>query len=360
MTRYVKVANVGDGLCLSVGIDSRNLQVDCGSSSLAPEDVYQKMFHFTCDLQTDNIILLSHFHWDHYSGFLSDSALSGNSRFPISHLFYPSIPVIVDDSNHKKEELTIAIMAISAFIALEITGIPNLDIVQIVQYISSTRFESRPLSRGDLITLSSTEKMRILWPPKCIKIEEIGKAVNDALNSFQEALDDNPELKEIHDFFKAKHTNEIDNRCFEIDKRDLKDRYLKKRHDIQDLPETVKKADEKLRKVANRLSLAFQIVDDSNSSEVLFMGDLESGEINKVLENLPQTNKHRFLIAPHHGTHWSSELSKVRNNGIKIATVSVMSFGNDLHPYARCSDYCQISDNCLSTFCKGDMCFTLT
>ncbi len=143
MTRYMKVADVGDGLCLSVRNDSGNLQVDCGSSSLAPEDVYQKMFHFTCDLQTDNIILLSHFHWDHYSGFLSDSALSGNSRFPISHLFYPSIPVIVDDSNHKKEELTIAIMAISAFIALEITGIPNLDIVQIVQYISSTRFRRK-------------------------------------------------------------------------------------------------------------------------------------------------------------------------------------------------------------------------
>jgi|GEM_PF-5889511 len=356
MARYVKVADVGDGLCLSVRNDSGNLQVDCGSSSLAPEDVYRKMIRFTCNLHTDNVILLSHFHWDHYSGFLSDSALSGNFRVPISHLFYPSIPIIDDNSSHIKEELTIAILSISAFIALEITGIANLDILKIVQHISSTRFVSRPLSRGDLIPLSSSEEMRILWPPKCIKIEEIGKALNDALISFQEALDDNPELREIHDFFKARHTNEIDNRCFEIDKRDLKDRYLKKRHDIQDLPETVKEADEKLRKAANRLSLAFQIVNDSNSSEVLFMGDLESGEINKVLENLSQTSKHRFFIAPHHGTHWSNELSKVRNNGIKIATVSVMSFGNDLHPYARCSDYCQISDNCVSTFCKGDMC----
>ena len=355
MARYLKVADVGDGLCLSVGIDSRNLQVDCGSSSLAPENVFQKMIHFTSGVGTKNFVLLSHFHWDHYSGFLSDSALSGNFRFPISHLFYPSIPIIDDNSSHTKEELTIAILSISAFIALEITGISNLDILQIVQHISSTPFVSRPLSRGDVIPLSSSEEMRILWPPKCIKIEEIGKALNDALDSFQEALDDNPELKEIHDFFKAKHTNEIGNRCFKIDKREWKDRYSKKRHDIHDLPKTVRDADGKLRKVANRLSLAFQIVDDSNSSEVLFMGDLESGEINKVLDSLPQTNKHRFLIAPHHGTHWSNELSKVRNNGIKIATFSVMSFGDGLHPYARCSDYCQISDNCVSTFCKGDM-----
>ena len=113
----------------------------------------------------------------------------------------------------------------------------------------------------------------------------------------------------------------------------------------EDIPDATKKANESLRRAANRLSLAFRI-----DSQLLFLGDLESKEINTVVNNLEAEQRLRFpiMLTPHHGTHWGKEMQKL------AVDVAASSVGKKLFKKVK-PDYKCIADHHLITYTEGEV-----
>ncbi|MBT9168902.1 MAG: hypothetical protein DDT19_02253 [Syntrophomonadaceae bacterium] len=91
--RAVRVSDVGDGLCVSVGsLFGDTLQIDCGSqqgSSVAAHGLIKTFDYF----HGPDVFILSHFHIDHYNGLLYASVhRPPYTPWQIREVYFPRIP----------------------------------------------------------------------------------------------------------------------------------------------------------------------------------------------------------------------------------------------------------------------------
>ena len=332
------VPNVADGL--AIGITSQmglTIQIDCGSHhqpNLALENGLLKIM--------PDIFILSHFHVDHYNGLFRNRIYKDLPLQYIRRVYYPRIPEFSD----RRRFLT-RLFVVNARVMGASTGSQEADFLKTIAKINKVSFNHRAVSQGDIIKFRGVN-FSVLWPPKILEDQATIRSVSNAISAFDEAIDQDEITRDIYNYIEERRI--IDPYLIEdtesIEKlhnhEDNSDWILQERHPI---PAVVNKANRLLRSAANRLSLAFK-----ETNELLFLGDLESREINSVVNNLIDENQRRYrlLITPHHGTHWHDSLYKIR------ADISISSVGNKLISKYK-TNHQVIADHCLATHINGDI-----
>lgn len=289
--RVLRVADVGDGLCSWLRGPDRGMIIDCGGSSgkvalAALEAMYPA-----------EILVLTHLHRDHYVG-LVEAARTKNRILQVKELVLPRIPEFEQSSQFR-----VAFIAMMTRLSRAETGIRVYDVAHWLAAVNQGPFRRRFVSANDSIELGN-RRLRVLWPPKQVTYDEVLVTVRRALNAFDEALESDAVLREEHERAFELPSRESD--LFEPDVELLQEDEAPGR----EIPEITRHAENELRAVANRLSLAFH-----EGSDLLVWGDQEATEIRAIADGLLSDGLSRFhvMVTPHHGTHWPLRLRYPRS-----------------------------------------------
>jgi ribonuclease BN (tRNA processing enzyme) len=357
--RTVRVADVGDGLCIYLStIWDEIIQIDWGGSTAK-----RAVAAFRDSLPPD-VFILSHFHVDHYNGLLMTS-LDANytdrpRQFDIKEVYYPGIPEFRDNV-----KLLDAFLTINFKVFGNETGLMEFDLLTAIRRINSTRFRHRRVFAGDYIERAGSI-FEVLWPPRSFSQGSPPlKVIERALRDFDRACEDretglgalyediveqgrsgdyfNSEAKQIEPDFDL--DNEHSNRNQEADNRQQTTERRRPSRARTRLHPKVEKANKSLREAANYLSLAL-----FEDNRFLFMGDAEKYQIKPIVNELRKRSRTRFLIfvTPHHGTHWEQSLQNIK------CVYALSSNGNRLISKLQ-PGFREISDIPLVTFVNGDL-----
>lgn len=343
--RGIYVADVGDGLCMAVcTISGEIVQIDCGGAkgqegSKVAFNGLERIFNY---FHSPDVIILSHFHIDHYNGLLYASINRHRFLpFRIREVYYPRIPEFKE-----KEKFLCNLLAINLRVFGNETGVMEYDFLRAISRINDTSFRYRAVSKGDKISVNGSI-FEVLWPPLSIEDKKTLSIVRQALKDFEKAMEEDKETRELYhrvkeegvfrDYFKeqgerSKH-NEYNNG------------HVHEEYERMKLPEVVKKANESLRKAANHLSLAL-----FEDNRFLFLGDIENHEIKQIVKDLKSRRRENFyiFITPHHGTHWHNSLREIRS--IYSITSNGSKLCSKMKPYFK-----EISKRSLATYANGDI-----
>lgn len=341
--RGIYVADVDDGLCMAVyTISGKMVQIDCGEQKNS-KVAFSGLMRIYDSLYGPDVFILSHFHVDHYNGLLYASI--NPRRYPafrLREIYYPRIPEF-----REKEKFFRYLLTMNLLLFGSETGVMAYDFLQTISRMNKGMpFTYKPLSKGDLVNINGSF-FEVLWPPTALEDDRTLSVIRRALEDFERALQGDEETRQLHDrvneegVFKAYFSEQDEqeklwgrNEGYEFEK-------VKKRK----LPEVVKRANKSLRKAANHLSLAL-----FEDNRLLFLGDTESSEIKKIVDDLQSRGRESFymFITPHHGTHWHNRLRQIR------CVYSVTSNGRKLCSKMK-PQFKEISKDSLATFVNSDI-----
>jgi beta-lactamase superfamily II metal-dependent hydrolase len=265
--------------------------VDCGGSSGDVALAALESMHAAATLA------LTHLHRDHYVG-LVEAAQTGKRILHVKKLILPRIP----EFEHAYQ-FRVAFMAMMARLSRAETGIRVYDAARWLAAVNRRPFERRFVSANDSIELGD-RRLRVLWPPKEIFYDEALVTVRRALNAFDEALKSDEVLREEHELASQLPDQETDVFGPDVELPRVDEA------PAREVPSSTRQAENKLRAVANRLSLAFH-----DGGDLLMWGDQEETEIRAIADGLLRDGLSRFnvMVTPHHGTHWPSGLRHPRS-----------------------------------------------
>ena len=346
--------DVGSALNCAVRRDSSfQFMIDMGAKNRKGMNLSNSKPYIT------DAFMLSHYHYDHYNGIGKQKV-----RFALKDVYLPKVPQILtplNDSSISARFFT-SIMSFSIYKI----GMPLVDyILNLLHSQSKIKFKIHYVSKGDIITYGK-RRYEVLWPP--CQLEE-----KDAVKSVVIAVEAYEKLREKYPIFL--HTESIGNELqnmfdqltnYEHQQPTRNDDIIETAlHRIMDsawrlreeqlcvLPEEklalddddlFKETNDKLRKAANHLSIAFRQEDN-----ILFLGDLEQQELEIVCGELQAKGQTRYdiLIAPHHGTHWHKNMEYLK------CDYALASVGSDLVTNIKMQELALISRCFLRTDCYG-------
>lgn len=341
--RRVIAFDVGDGACIRlITLSDRLLHIDCGSQDGA-EMAYDRLLTSEHLLWAPQAFVLSHFHADHYNGLLFAS-LKGKP-FPFWRntevdVYYPRIPEFTD-----RQVFLQCLFAMNARVFGSETGVMEYDFRRAMRTLAGPKCRFQAVSKGDTIRLGSSF-FKVLWPPSVVDSAVSIKAIRTAIADFEKARTEDEETSRILNEIKKE---DFVNNLLEGQTEDYSNQIHHEESSIhlerQSLPAVVLKANDSLRQAANHLCISF-----FEDNRLLFLGDLESYEIDRVVSELIAEGRSYFLVvsAAHHGTHWHDTLRKIRSS------YCIASNGKKLFKKIE-PDYKHISDHYLSTFASGDI-----
>jgi hypothetical protein len=312
--------DIGDGLNLLIINDkSPDLTIDFGGDKNV-EPAW--CFH-------DNF-LLSHHHADHFNGIIKCYE-EKKGCWHLKNFYFPIMPEFPD-----KKKFFLYLFSIN--IRLNPNHPIQSSIIALVNHMNGKRVITQALGKGDKIKIGTNE-YEILWPPKVIDDKSITSDIAKAIKSFEVAASEDKELKEIYTRLETASLE-----TFLLEPQEISDKEIKK-DKIGEISKNIKEANDSLRKTANRLSIAFK-----QSDNLLFLGDLESKEINQVVNELHLTDDYFFniIISAHHGTHFHKNLMTIKS------AIALASVGSTLKRFLK-SDYGSISSRFVNTYDWGDI-----
>lgn len=313
------MANVGHGLCMAIRAEEDVCQIDCGDNyNCSGKHAAKGLERIFSYFSKPNIFVLSHFHLDHYNGLLYHYKQNHKDIFEqkIEKVYFLGIPKM-ENGYDKKLFLALLSMNIRLITAKTIgdfSGSMELDFLDIIFKLNGKNFTYKPLYEGDKINIGN-ESYKIIWPPKTLDSKEVLKKISDAIDSLEKAKKEDKVLERIYTLLRKRGIFE---RYFE-----RKDGEIIKNNDIEEdkfeyreIPKITREANKKLRKIANYFSLGF-----FNEDKLLFMGDAEEYNINKMIDYLNRLNKRdfKYFIAPHHGTHWGNSLWSISWDSLLVS-----------------------------------------
>ena len=313
--------HVGDGLCHRLdrpGWGPVGLQIDCGSQQgarLAAER-WQRTTYPSALLHT-GAICVTHYHTDHYNGLVWAARQSSFPRLPfLGEFYHPGTPTT--ETRH----LLRALFAVHSY-TVGSTGLPmDVDLWQTLTRLSGLgSVGRRALYQGDTVTPRGTV-LNVVWPPRTLN-DSTQKSVARALRAFHELLE-SPERGRLRDLYSQTELVETseDEGSYEHDPDTIHERPLpEKRTSESELDSGLAVVNHKLRKAANRLSLALVV-----NHRLLCLGDLEGKQLGAAVEHTVSEFGGDFdvVVAPHHGTKWHPSMDKLR------ARVLVVPVGPEL------------------------------
>lgn len=341
--RAVVVADVGDGLCTSLYTQTNEpIILDCGSrsgSDVAAEGLRRICFGPQCET-----LLLSHFHSDHYNGFIELATKVNEPQVSLTRLrqvFYPAVPVFPG-----RERFVFALRLANMLTFGRESGSIAADFIRTLECLTNGRFAYRPVAAGETLHLGSSH-FSIVWPPK-EATDEISRPLHRVIEIYEKLLEDRPELREFEEYtlkrgsaralISGGKSNEDVNRA--------KDRIaIEPPWTADNVPDDVRKLNKALRDAANEMCLAFFV-----DNRLLFLGDLGGKSLGKAVEMVLAAGRRDFevLIAPHHGTRWHPALSKLR------ADLTIVSNGHQGNrDFER--KFTEMSECVLATYYTGDI-----
>ncbi|TDA62590.1 hypothetical protein E0765_12345 [Sulfuricurvum sp. IAE1] len=354
--------DVGNGLNLFI---NHKMMIDFGGDI---DKISNYHYHRCCrcyPIHHIETFVLSHFHDDHYNGLFYLT----HPFFDLKHVYYPGIPTIIDAAG-KDIGVTFFsyLIAMNHYITLGTTsGSAAADLIEQLHRVSTTTFQYAPLFKGDIFNHNGTQ-YEVLWPPRVIKIQSntngrtldsedkvIVSKIKKAIGAFEKAKEEHPELNELAEKYSRAITEKYKNNIPEHEDKDdypnanmkstdskvEEESFTNKPISTIELPPLAKTANDALRTAANDLSLAFK----SENNKILFLGDLETNQINRVCQSL-SNKQFDVFITPHHGTHKGSSMNLLK---IKVALSSV---GSLYKGYFRNPDLKRIT-NKLDTYNDG-------
>ena len=307
----VYVPDVGDGLALGLWtIGHEKIQIDCGSQQNPDAALMKGLRHIYPD-----VFVLSHFHSDHYNGLLQWDPRHHDFNPLIETVYFPRVPVFPERMELRRE-FVMCMLAMQHWVMGDTTGNMEADFLGVVSRINSRPFIYHALSMGDTMRIGSS-RFEVLWPPRIVEDKGTLSVVRTAVSDFEKAAEENESLRrlreqigergEIQPYLGTENEEGmLPGRGEEDHERDI----LPSSDGRGQIPESVRHANDSLRRAANHLSISFH-----QDNRFLFMGDLESHEIAKVVQNLLKEDRKHFviMIAPHHGTHWHKDLGRLRS-----------------------------------------------
>jgi ribonuclease BN (tRNA processing enzyme) len=278
---------VGDGLCLSIFMpDCTRVQIDCGSQQCSGN---KKAFE-RVNLFQPKHLFLSHFHEDHYRGIF----LAKDNELSIDALYFPKIPTFQDS-----QKFTLQLIAMNYRMRSWPKDFTELTIIDKLRKANKQNFCTIPLWCGKKLSIAR-QAIDVLWPPEHLDDSEIITSIEKAMESFEEAIKSDNELKAVYE-----KVQEHD--CTSSFSHDSEVSCFPDRPPSKEIPESTKNANRNMRGAANRLSLCLRI-----DKEMIFLGDLENREIRIVVNRLKSEEKEYVtLITPHHGTHWDDSMASL-------------------------------------------------
>ena len=195
----------------------------------------------------------------------------------------------------------------------------------------------------------SYHEFRVLWPPFLIPDEKVHPDIYKVLSAFNLAIDRHPDLRTLYNRVKEEGLwNKKKNREEEWrEEEEEKEIYLKKKRGgrKKNIPEEIKNANTLLKKAANRMSLSFRL-----NEKLLFLGDLESEEIETVTKSLcnEYERSYEYIITAHHGTHSHSNVNLLN------CETALTSVGERLFTHLK-QEYSYASKDHKITWLHGDI-----
>ncbi|MDD2358585.1 MAG: hypothetical protein PHX13_11815 [Thiovulaceae bacterium] len=356
------MCDVGDGLNLFI---DRRMMVDFGGEKEKLKEHYRhRCCHYCYPFHHIETFVLSHFHEDHYNGLFLEDEFPHYYFHDLKYVYYQGIPIIVDEQgNNIHTKFLSYLMAMNHYMLGDKSGVASADLIDRLQQLSHSTFAYAPLFKGDTFT-HNTRKYEVLWPPRRIEENKIFAKIKKAINDFEKAKKNNPELDKLAEKYKdiaekyARNGEATAERRYEYPNESMQkveqnresnnETVENKKVNKKDLPEFVQAANKSLRDAANDLSLAFKSIDN----DLLFMGDVRTykSQTNTIYDVLKgQTFK--VFVTPHHGTY-ADEKMQLINAKIALSSVGSRKLYNGYlkNEYLKAVSnhlYCTKKDGCL-------------
>ncbi len=389
----VFMADVGDGLCCFEGNRNEYIQFDWGSIRkdyalngylrILNNNYAHRMFIPISP--TPHSFLLSHYHYDHYSGLIA--AMENNKKKPSSvrwrpeKVYLPGMPKIYESTSEEIINFQTYIFCMSAYLAYRLgsnkTSIEH-DFIKLTQVLcrqsgGNLKFpdDFMRLYQGDKFQVGA-EEYEVAWPPRVINSKFILNKIKTAIESYEAAKDNDKDfgafasdmelgikskidrmteyetISEVNSVYINEVYAEEGNKNWEAG--EVRQEYLEQTLDGADidnisLSTSIYEANKKLKEAANYLSL---VVFKKNN--FLMMGDATK-EVHPQIVRYLLSNSHPFyrvIVTPHHGTHWDNALFKLKGN------IALVSNGNQrVSGYKK--EWGQINYYVLSTYHNSDI-----
>lgn len=264
--------------------------------------------------------LLTHLHADHYSGVTKQPA-GTKLASDVNHVYLPALPLIANRS--LTAGFAQALFTMNALLGTK-SGVPEQDLIDTLRSLNPS--DSTPshtlLSKGDDFCLAGTP-FEVLWPPRVVS-DRFTRAARKAVQEFEQAIEQNEKAKEIFNRLKEQATHaalRAEDRAGSDAQREANDFVsdegenhqedatgVENDNEIdQEVPENLRRANKAIRRVANRLCLAFR-----SGSRLIHLGDLENAELDHVVTDLGRATDFFGMVAAHHGTHFSCQMKKLQ------------------------------------------------
>lgn len=301
--------------------------------------------------------MLSHYHHDHYNGIGKHKV-----KFDLKNVYLPKIPTICDPTTNEEICSKFVTRLLSFAIYTERKTI--LEYILKLLYLSSTKkFKIKFVSKGDTFVYGE-RGYEVIWPPKQIEENDAIKDVRAAIDAYEKLVQENPLLRqteiisiEIRNLFiqlgKIDQFQVEREELFEHAIYDIKHRWRRiipefyessKEENPLENKQLIQETNDKLKKAANHLSIAFRQEDN-----ILFLGDLESKELEIICKELDANNQTHYdiLVAPHHGTHWDEKMKQLK------CDYALASIGHSIVHNIKQEELSSISKCFLRTDCYG-------
>lgn len=346
---FFRVNDVGNANYIQIFNAFKNsiLTVDFGLQQKNQQKTY-----FICSFLQSSKLLISHYHQDHYIGLYY---LEDNSTH-IEELYYPMIPNVTGTSDLKKQVLFLEF--IQNLKLGSKSGSPAKDLIELTNKKNRIGFKRKALKQGDSIYVGDL-KFDVVWPPEKISTET-GRALSKGIKEINDTISSNDALNELWEAFDRNGNDNV----FSNEEKYVEKNTEQTRHDHlsyltainafndvrDDIPDKlITELSEKIRKLTNRFSVCLYL-----HNQFLFLGDLESNEINRCIEFMKkeyQINHVNNLIAAHHGSHWGNKLLDIYAENV------ISSNGKKLSLHFN-ETYKQIGKNIYSTYLNGNLSFS--
>lgn len=344
--------DVGSGLNCAIRRDSSfQFMIDMGAMDGKMINIGNSKPYVT------DTFMLSHYHLDHYNGIGKHKA-----KFALKNVYLPQIPTICDPTTNEEICSKFVTRLLSFAIYTERKTI--LEYILKLLYSSSTKkFKVKFVSKGDTFVYGE-RGYEVIWPPKQIEENDAIKDVRAAIDAYEKLAQENPLLRQTEiisieirnllirlgeiDQFQVEREELFEHAIYDIEhrwRRIIPEFYeFSKEENPLDNKQLIKETNDKLRKAANHLSIAFRQEDN-----ILFLGDLEPKELEIICEELDADKQTHYdiLIAPHHGTHWDKKMKQLK------CDYALASIGHSLVHNIKQEELSTISKCFLRTDCYG-------
>ena len=246
-------------------------------------------------------LLISHFHWDHYSLF----RCFANPEALFSKIYLPDLPITGPENN--------ASHAMQDF--LKVSCILNYGRYRILpDLLANSKLPKVWCREGTLIKELNPE-LRVFWPDftnsflRSEKIWHTANAIRERIKPIMSQFNIREPSELAEDYSLASFFNDLEREIRHSDRST---------NDAKEVYKQLAEIEGDFLTLANTFSIAFR-THYNRKPRYLFLGDIEGDILNRI--SIPNSSSYDFIKASHHGTEFGSRLENMLTRFLLISRV---------------------------------------